>query len=228
MRLELRRATGELVGLKVKVTEYEPLTIRVFAKRDVTSAPDVLLDGASIGAPKVTPADEDLCWEWDYRSQSWCGRSHLDVVTDQGRSEITVVTVPSGQKYSEDEYDRMIDRLLAYNRDLAWGAAPGLSNARERDTKGPEIAIPSLLEYYLGPLLQQLQRILADPLLATFRNEEVRPVDPTRPLKPQTLRWLASHPIHTDELKHGHLDVLLPQQRHLETYDHAANRYVKT
>ena len=226
MRLEIRRASGDLAGLNVKVVEYEPLTIRIFAKRDVAAPPNVLLDGAPIGSPRVTTASDELCWEWEYRSESWCGRSRLDVITDRGRSEIVINTVPSGHKYSEDEYDQMIDRLLAYNRDLAWGTAPGLSSVHEREARGPEIAIPSLVEYYLGPLLQQLQRILADPLLATFRNEEVRPVDPTRPLNSHTLRWLASHPVHADEIKRGHLDVLLPQQKHIETYDHPANRYV--
>jgi hypothetical protein len=215
------------VGHYVRLTEYEPLSIRLFASRDTKVAPDVILDGASIGIPKVIINDAELCWEWTYRSESWCGRSHLTVTSDQGSIDIVVQTVPSGTKYSEDEYDRMIGRLLAYHADLLWGLAPGQSDVRESANASPTIALPSLLNHYLELLLQQLQRILEDPVLATFREEVLRPFDLSRPIKPYTLRWLAARPAQAQQLERGDLDVLIPQQRHVETYDHPANRYIR-
>lgn len=212
----------------VRLTEYEPLSIRLFAGRDFKREPDVLLDGMSIGSARVTPMDNEIVWEWEYRSESWCGRSHLVVNTDDGPIEVVVMTVPSGTKYSEDEYDRMIARLLAYHSDIAWGVAPGLSQVQESSKLSPAIAVPSLLQHYLDPLLRQLQRILDEPVLASFREEILRAFDPTRPLKPHTLRWLSAHPSQAKRVGSGNLDVLLPQQRQAETHDHPANRYVKT
>lgn len=228
MRLELRRANGEMVGHHVRLGEYEPLAIRFVTGRNVNEAPNVTLDGASIGEPKVTMGRDEIIWEWQFRSESWCGRCLLTLSSDVPPIDITVQSVPSGTKYSEDEYERMLNRLLAYNTNVLWGVAPGQDAAKDGAPPGPTIAHPALVDCYLDALLVQLDRVLIAPVLATFREETVRALDPTRPLKPHTLRWLAARPMQLRRVRCGDLEVGILQQRHVATYDHPANRYVVT
>jgi len=228
MRLELRRANGEAVGHHVRLNEYEPLAIRFVTGRNVNEAPSVTLDGASIGAPRVTMGRDEIVWEWQFRSESWCGRCLLTLNSDAPPIDISVQSVPSGTKYSEDEYERMLDRLLAYNASLLWGVAPGQDAAKDRAPPGPTVAHPALVDCYLHALLLQLDRVLDAPVLSTFREEIVRALNPTRPLKPHALRWLAARPVNLRRVRFGDLEVGILQQRHVETYDHPANRYVVT
>lgn len=228
MRLELKRENGEIVGHNVRVGEYEPLSIRLITGRTVKRAPDVVLDGASIGSPKVAVGTDEISWNWVFRSESWCGRSHLTVSSDAPPITIIVQSVPSGSKYSEDAYEQMLNRLLSYNSNLLWGLAPGQRSASDVTSSSPTLAHPALVEHYLDPLLRQLDHVLEAPVLRAFKEEEIRTFDPTRPLRPHTLRWLGARPAQTERLRSGDLEVRVPQQRHLETYDHPANRYVVT
>jgi hypothetical protein len=115
------RREGEIVsGRDVRLGEYEPLEIQVTTSREVRVRPDVRLDGVSIGAPEVAVTGEGLVWRWIFRSESWCGRATLNIVSDDPPVDLVIRAVPSGSKYSEDEYERMIERILSYGANMVW------------------------------------------------------------------------------------------------------------
>ena len=215
-------------GRDVRLGEYDPLEIEVSTSRDVRVRPDVRLDGTSIGAPEIIVAGEGLVWRWIFRSESWCGRATLNVVSDDPPIDLVIRAVPSGSKYSEDEYERMIERILSFGANTVWGLAPGQDRGSEIADASLGATHPAIVEEYLAPILDQLERILRNPVVSHRRIEVVERLRPARPITSQTLRWLSTRPDELAELRKGDVRSAIPQQVRQETYDHPANRYVKT
>lgn len=212
----------------MRLREYEPLDIQVTTSRDVRARPDVRLDGASIGAPELTVSGENLVWHWIFRSESWCGRATLTIVSDDAPVDLVLRSVPSGSKYSEDEYERMIERILSYGANTVWGLAPG----QHRGSALPDTALgathPVIVEEYLPPLLEQLERILENPVVNQRRIEVLEGLRLARPITSHILSWLSTRPDRLAKLRRGDTSSAVPQQVRAETFNHPANRFVKT
>jgi hypothetical protein len=228
VKLVLRRAGKEVSAGEIRLSEYEPLEIEMLTARQLQIRPDVLLDGASIGLPETTVGEDGLHWRWNFRSESWCGRATLMVISDRPPVELTIRSTPSGSKYSEDEYERMIEWVLAFGASLPWGLAPGESAASEGRQQRLSATHPALIRHYLLPLLEQLSRVLHDPVVNQRRVDLIEPFRFTRAPAPGTLSWLASHPEKLRRIKHGDRHAVTLNQVRRETNDHPANRYVLT
>jgi hypothetical protein len=226
--ITLRREGVVVSGREVRLGEYEPLEIEVSTSRDVRVRPDVRLDGVSIGTPEITVTGEGLIWGWVFRSESWCGRATLNVISDDPTVDLVIRAVPSGSKYSEDEYEKMIERILSYGADMIWGLAPGQDRGGEIAHASLGATHPAIVEEYLAALLDQLGRILRNPVVNHRRVEVVERIRLARPITSHTLVCLSARPDRLAELRHGLARSAVPQQVRQETYDHPANRFVKT
>jgi hypothetical protein len=136
--------------------------------------------------------------------------------------------VPSGSKYSEDEYEKMIERILSYGANMIWGLAPGQDRGSEIAHASLGATHPAIVEEYLAPLLDQLGRILRNPVVNHRRVEVVERIRLARPITSHTLVCLSTRPDRLAELRQGYARSAVPQQVRQETYDHPANRFVKT
>lgn len=225
MTLTLRLNGEILTDRHVRLTEYQPLEIEVATAHGSGVQPDIILDGASIGSPEASVTEEGLLWRWTYRSESWCGRTTLTVLTGSAPIEVHVEARPDGSKYGEDEYERMIERIVAYGSQLPWGLAPALTDAREVGGARLGATHPVLIAHYLQPLLEQLERLLLDPVLSQRRETLVQPLRSAQ-VASGTLNWLASRPVRLKQARVGDRRVAVPQHLRRETFDHPANRYV--
>jgi hypothetical protein len=72
----------------------------------------------------VVSDGSSLIWRWPFCAEHWCGRTNLEVISDGATKTLTLHSVPSGTKYSADEYDRMLERLRTYGASLDIGLAP--------------------------------------------------------------------------------------------------------
>lgn len=226
--ITLRREGAVVFSREVRLGEYEPLEIEVSTSREVRVPPDVRLDGASIGPPEVIVAGDGLIWRWTFRSESWCGRATLNVVSDNPPEDLVIRAVPSGSKYSEDEYERMIERILSFGANMIWGMAPGKDHGSEIADASLGATHPAIVEEYLAPLLEQLGRILRSPVVSHRRIEVTERLHLARPITSHTLGWLSTRPDRLALLRKGDVRSVIPQHIRQETYDHPANRYVKT
>jgi hypothetical protein len=223
------RREGEIVSDRdVRIGEYEPLEIQVTTSRDVRVRPDVRLDGVSIGAPELAVTGEGLVWRWIFRSESWCGRATLNIISDDPPVDLVIRAVPSGSKYSEDEYERMIERILSYGANTVWGLAPGQDRGSELAHASLGATHPVIVEEYLAPLLGRLGRILRNPVVNHRRVEVLEGLRLARPITSHILAWLSTRPDRLAKLRQGDTSSAVPQQVRQETYDHPANRFVKT
>ena len=130
--MTIRRESGEPVEAidgEVIVYEAEPLSIEFRTGREFAQRPEVLLDGSPIRPPEVVPDGSSLIWRWPFCAEHWCGRTNLEVISDGATKTLTLRSVPSGTKYSADEYDRMLERLRTYGANLDIGLAPGAEAA---------------------------------------------------------------------------------------------------
>jgi len=228
-RLFRERSGEEIHGRPVRVQEDEPIRIVVRTRRDFVSRPELSLDGETIGAPEPSPDGDDIAWHWRFRSESWCGRTFLNLATDAGSLEIALSCTPNDSKYSEHEYERMLDHVLSHGSTLAFGLAPGETDAAfDKTSEALKATHPAVIDCYLGELREQLRRVLADPVREQRRDDRYTRLLTTRPITPRTLTWLSSHPNQWGQVRSGGLDVECLQQVRFETFDHAANRYVVT
>jgi len=227
--ISVRRESGEIVestAREIKVCELETLEIVVRTGRNFALKPDVLLDGHTIGSPEVIPDESALKWIWIFRAEHWCGRTNLEVVSNGFRQILTIHSVPSGTKYSVDEYDRMLQRLRAYGADLEIGLAPGAEAAAPSGTILTRATHPAVIDHYLDDLLRQLARILRDPVRRLRPLEDSEPYFRIRHPTPRTVSWLAAHQGQYRRLMRGDLSTVVPTTRRDETFDHPANRYL--
>jgi hypothetical protein len=101
-----------------------PLSIEFRTGREFAQSPEVLLDGSPIRPAEVVSDGSSLIWRWPFCAEHWCGRTNLEVISDGATKTLTLHSVPSGTKYSADEYDRMLERLRTYGASLDIGLAP--------------------------------------------------------------------------------------------------------
>ncbi|MBQ8104241.1 MAG: DUF2357 domain-containing protein [Afipia sp.] len=220
------RLNGEVLnGRHVRLTEYERLEIEVATSHGRSARPDVLMDGASLGVPEVSITEAGLSWRWIYQSESWCGRTTLSVVTEGAPIYLDIETRPNGSKYSDDQYQVMLNRIIEYGSQLPWGLSPGLSSADEAAGVRLGTTHPVLINHYLRPLLEQLEQLLREPVLSHRRATVVEPLRSSQATS-GTINWLASRPSRLRQMRAGDRRVAVPQHRRKATFDHPANRYV--
>jgi len=229
IRPTVRRRSGEVVDTvdgEVVVHEAEPLWIELLTSRDVTRRPEILLDGHPIAPPEAIPNGSSLVWRWPFSAEHWCGRTALDVVSDGPAATLIIRSVPSGRKFTADEYDRMLERLRQFGADLDIGLAPGTEAASPAGASETRATHPAVIDYYLEELLRQLARVLRDPVRRLRPVEAHEPYLRVRQASPRTISWLASHPAECRRLRAGDVSVVIPTTRRDETFDHPANRYL--
>lgn len=224
----VRERSGEVIlGVPVRVAENEPIIIELRTSRDFRIRPELTLDGQSLDLVEMIPEDDAFIWRWRFRSENWCGRTSLTLTSDGAPIAISINATPNDAKYTEREYERMLERVLSYGDTLAFGLAPG---GRQADTTKTSANLrathPAVIECYLPPLREQLQRILADPVREHRRQEIYAKLSPARPIAPRTLTWLAAHPNQLEAARSGDFGVECLQQVRHETHDHPANRYL--
>lgn len=218
----------EIPGSPIRVHEYEPIIIELRTPRQVESRPTLSLDGESIGEPRVDFDAADLLWRWRFVSESWCGRAILTLAHGVAHQTIEVAAVPADKKHSAQEYERMLDRVLSYGPTLAFGLTPGEVGASALGGPAPRVTHPAIIDCFLGALLQQLRRVLADPVREQRRFETYSRLSIAEPVSPRTLAWLASRPSHLARVKAGDPSTECLQHLRRHTYDHPANRFVVT
>ena len=158
-RITVRRTSGEIVDVidgEIKIHEAEPLYIEFRTGRNVTRRPEVLLDGSPIPSPETMLEGASLIWRWPFCADHWCGKTNLEIISDGATAGLTLCSVPSGTKYSVDEYDRMLERLRSYGRDLDIGLAPGTVSAAPTKPTSVRATHPAVIDHYLADLLRQL------------------------------------------------------------------------
>lgn len=228
MNIALSVAGQAIIGRHVQIRENQPLAITITTSRNFSIRPDVVMDGAPMGEPLVRLVGEEIEWCWTYISESWCGRTVLTVVGDEAPVELRIETKPSSSKFSDDDYDRMINHILRYDAQVVWGMTPGLSGGEEADGERLGVTHPALVAHYLDPLLEQLTRILTDPVLAHRREDLIKRFDFARPITARTVSWFATRAGHLARLTLGSTDLRVPQYVRRDSFHHPANRYVRT
>lgn len=229
LRVWREASQEEIVGSPIRVSEYESIIIELRTPRSTDTRPELLLDGEAIGDPQPMAFDaSDLLWRWRFYSESWCGRTTLTLSDGHSRHALEIAAVPADKKHSEQEYAHMLDRVLAYGPTLAFGLAPGQAEVSTIVGPTPRATHPAVIDCFLGALLQQLRRILADPIREQRRFETYSRLSRNEPVSPRTLAWLASRPNQLARIKSGDLTVDCLQHLRRDTYDHPANRYVVT
>lgn len=212
--ITLRKDGTLLAEGNVGLQEYEALHVEIRPDPAIPDIPRLTLDGADLDpGPSVKHDGSGLVFTWVFRPECWCGRIQLHASYGSHRAIVNVMVSAAANKLDAGEYDAMLSRVLARASALPWGLAPGQVDASLGD--GPQLGAlhPVVVANLLPGLLEQLRRIIAEPVLALRPSEAVVALRPDMRLDVAERRALMSRPDRRQRLQRGDPTLTMARRR---------------
>jgi hypothetical protein len=194
--------------------------------------PIVRMAGRSLKMQDIAKTGGGYSTRFDLPVDTWAGRTNLLVSDNVERRAVVLEIGPHEKKLDQNAFDAMLAELANRSQALPWGLAPGAAAGRLA-TNGPAAVHPAVIESQLPIFERLLTHLVADPPTVTIRLRECRPLDVSRRVDLQTLRWLSRRPqvvasISGDRENARAADPQTPidQPTPSVSFDHPVTRYI--
>ena len=149
--------------------------------------------GQHLTMQRITRTEPGYSARFELFIDAWARPTTLFVGAGIESRSLTLEIGPHTRKLDQNAFDEMLSELAGRSQGLPWGLAPGADRGTLTDN-GRAAVHPTVIESQLPILERLLACLAADPPMLTVRSREYKPIDFSRRVDLQTLRWLSQRP----------------------------------